>query len=287
MEPNKILRIGQTLSIKDNDIISCVSDIISMNGNFFQIFLSDPSSFSFKRYSKLALLQLNKLVRQNNLKFVIHGHFMLNFCNPVSTKKHINACNMLIKDMNDSVLAGSIGVVIHMGKRLKMELSEALNNYVVGVKYVLDKSDKESILILETGAGVGTEICSSISDLGCLRNMFSDEEKKRIKICIDTCHIYSFGYDIGNPIYTKFLIEYIDFHLGWTNVICVHLNNSKMMIGTKKDRHADLVNGYIESNGLSLFVKECFRRNVPMVLETPCDMISSGLQIETVKEWCL
>lgn len=162
----------------------------------------------------------------------------------------------------------------------------AIQNYVNGIKNVLKKTPDESVIIFETGAGQGTEVCTKIPELGYLYQRFTDGEKRRIKFCIDTCHVFAAGYDLSNDHYVKVFDLIINTHLLWKNVICIHLNDSKCPLDSRKDRHADLTTGHIKKDGLKKFVEICYERGVPMVLETPCDTeLDRKKQIKMVKEW--
>ncbi len=257
-----------------------------IGANFFQIFLASPHKYAGKRNDDTQLALLKSKLEQYDQKLVIHANFMLNFCNEEKTYKHKAAVDLLIKDLKDCSKLGAIGVVIHMGKKLKMDETYAINNYVKGVQKALRDTPESSIVIFETGAGQGTEVCTKISHLGNLYRMFTPKERKRIKFCIDTCHVFAAGYDLSNERYIEIFDKMIETNLSWNNIACIHLNDSKCPLDSRKDRHADLGEGYIKKNGLKKFVQLCYKKGIPMVLETPCD---SGLdrtkQIKMVKEW--
>jgi len=264
--------------------VSCAKYAFSLDNNFFQIFLTSPRSYKNKRHTENELLELTQEMKiHNNMKCVIHGSYLLNFCN---INNHTKGIELLISDLNDSVKLGAIGVIIHMGSKLKLSVEEAINNYVKGVKEALSKSNKNSVLILETGAGDGTEICTSLPDLRKLYDLFDNEERKRIKFCIDTCHVFSAGHDLSNIDYIDKFDKLIKDTLTWDLVACVHLNDSKAKCGGKRDCHADLTKGHIKEDGLKKFVNICVKNNVPMVLETPCDSdLSKEQQVKLVKGW--
>ena len=115
------------------------------------------------------------------MKLVVHASYMLNFCNPPDSFIHKHAIKSLKNDLEDSIIIGAIGVIVHMGKNVKklnITNQEAQDNFVIGIKNVLENSPKESIIIFETGAGQGSEICTSIVDLGKLYRCFCEKEKK-------------------------------------------------------------------------------------------------------------
>lgn len=280
--------IGHTLNTSYG-FHTCPAFAQTLGANFFQIFLGSPQQFNCKRRSKSDLIKLKENVEKFNMKFVVHANYMLNFCNPVDSYIHKQAVKLLVADLDESVQCGSIGVVIHMGKcckHLKIDKEVAISNYVTGVRTCLNQSDKKSTVILETGAGVGTEVGTSLFDLQAIYNIFTEEEKKRIKFCIDTCHVFAAGYDLENVDYVDLFIDLISHTLGWENIACVHLNDSKCALNSKKDRHADLGKGLIGESGLKKFTLYCFDKQIPVVLETPCEnSFSRKMQIDLVKSW--
>ena len=210
---------------------------------------------------------------------------MLNLCRSPESDIHIKAVKELIKDMNDSVKIGAIGCVLHMGKSIDMNEQTAIDNYVKGVKKVLRKSNTDSILILETGAGVGNEVCTSLFGLRDLYRRFNRRERDRIKFCIDTCHIFAAGYHIGDKDYVDVFCSLVESHLGWDKIACIHLNDSKNKLNSHKDNHADIGKGNIGVKGLKKFTRICWQKNIPVVLETPCENITKKEEIDYVKKW--
>ena len=253
---------------------TCAEYANKIGANFFQIFLSSPKQYNGKRQSLENLELLANEIKKYNMKIVVHANYMLNFCNPEDSNIHKNGVKLLVQDLKESMILGAIGVVIHMGKNTKqldMDEDTALKNYVNGLKNVLKQTPSTSTIILETGAGQGTEICTSLFGLHKLYNQFTKKEQKRLKFCIDTCHIFSAGYDISNTKYVKIFCNLIDILLGWKNIACIHFNDSKCCVNSKKDRHADIGKGFIGIDGLKKFFKICYEKDVPMVLETPCE----------------
>jgi deoxyribonuclease-4 len=279
------LYIGHHLNTK-HGFVSCSDYAQKIGANFFQIFLSSPKQYNGKRRSQEDLTELSKQLKLNNTKVVVHANYMLNFCNPEDSDIHKKGVKLLIQDLKESVILGAIGVVIHMGKQLDMSEEIALNNYVQGIKSVLKATPKKSTIIFETGAGQGTEICTSIFGLRKLYSCFNKNEKKRLKFCIDTCHIFSAGYDIGDTDYVDIFSDLIDILLKWENIACIHFNDSKCCVNSKKDRHADIGKGVIEIDGLKKFFRICCKQNVPIVMETPCENnFTRDKQIALVKTW--
>ena len=83
--------------------------------------------------------------------------------------------------------------------------------------------------------------------------MFNFIEKKRLKFCIDTCHIFSAGYNIGNEDYIDNFSELIKKNLKWKNVVCVHLNDRKRQLNS----HKDIYNKFIQNSLYSFMLNMC------------------------------
>ena len=90
-----------------------------------------------------------------------------------------------------------------------------------------------------------------------------------MRICVDTCHVFSAGYDLTTPNKVKEFIKLYDAMIGWKYVDLIHLNDSKTVLNSHRDRHASLGDGYIGINGLSSFIKFVYNANIPIILETP------------------
>jgi deoxyribonuclease-4 len=102
----------------------------------------------------------------------------------------------------------------------------------------------------------------------------AQELKDRIRICVDTCHIFSAGYDISDKNKVKEIFLKLENLFGLKNIGLIHLNDSKNELGSKLDRHANLFEGHItnfgkNNEGLISIISFAKKTNIPFVLETP------------------
>ena len=151
------------------------------------------------------------------------------------------------------------------------------------IRYVINNT-KEGVFILETPAGCGTEMLTSTEELGNFYNRFTNEEKKRVKLCVDTCHIFSAGYDLYNIKNVDDYIENFENLIGWENVVVIHFNNSKRECGCHVDRHDNINIGKIILNGLKHFFNKMIEFKIPIILETPLD-VSREDEMKLLKSW--
>lgn len=284
------IKIGYTTSLSQY-----MGKLIKLDGgNCGQFFTRSPQTFKTIDFNPNDWITIKKDINESKVDFVIHCSFLINFCKP--TKAIYYAHNLILQDMIICSYLNCMGVIIHMGKNTeKIPYEEAFQNYVKNIKHIINLTKNISnspVLILETGAGQGTEIATDLSELGRLRKSLTEEEATRVGFCIDTCHIFTAGYDLRNEIFVDSLEVYIDITLGWNNVKVIHLNDSLSKMNQKVDRHADISYGEItkthkDVKGFIKFIKMCEKRKIPLVLETPGDFSEYSKQISLVKGWIL
>lgn len=119
-------------------------------------------------------------------------------------------------------------------------------------------------VLLETMAGKGTEIGSSLEEIKRIIDLVDD--KKHIGVCLDTCHLNDAGYDMS--LFDEFLDQF-DSLIGIQKIGCVHVNDSKNDVGTHKDRHENIGFGTIGFDNLISIIYNERLADVPKILETP------------------
>lgn len=317
---------GRHISISKG-VIGCLDYCKEIHTTGFQFFLRSPKMLTCTQLSEQKLETFDQFKRQNvrkfKLKFVVHSPYVLNFCHPSSSNVYKQSVAILVDDLIGAHHLGAIGCVIHLGKNTKgLSFNEALDNYASGIVECLMKTQEldDTCIIIETGAGQGTETGWKLKNLGKIRDIIREKLRKqservreqndnslinRIKFCIDTCHIYSATYDIVNNC--EFVGKLIQKYLDWENVVCVHVNDSKGECGCRVDRHADpnpcinkcdsdddsngdsdsdeeneKYSGKIGKNALTKFIEMCneYNDNILYILETPSDEIDHSSQIK-------
>jgi deoxyribonuclease-4 len=195
----------------------------------WQIFLSNPTSTKISvKEDDLELTA--KWIESNKARVFIHAPYLINLS---STEEYNITC---LRDcLEVGVSAGFKGVVVHVGKYVKLDEAEAIENMRKTLHAVLEYASPSCPILLETPAGQGTETLLTYKDFMSFVQSFNDE---RLRICIDVCHIFSCGWDPYAYI-SNCLKEYPDLlHL-------VHFNDSLTECGSKLDRHAPIGTGHI------------------------------------------
>jgi deoxyribonuclease-4 len=177
------------------------------------------------------------------------------------------------------------GVVIHMGKNTeKNPVEKCFENFVNSIIKILEKTESlKANIILETSCKSDNDLFFRIEQLGKLYKQIPENYRKRVKFCIDTCHVFVSGYDISTLEGVKDFFALFNKEIGLENIVLIHLNDSKVSLGKGTDRHEMIGKGFIfKDNNRSL--KEIFRVSkklkIPMISETHADIEQ---EIEIIK----
>jgi len=106
------------------------------------------------------------------------------------------------------------------------------------------------------------------------------ENKSRIGICLDTCHIFTAGYDISNKQDYEGTIKAFDKIIGLKNLFAIHLNDTKKAFGSRVDRHEHIGDGFIGLDAFKYIINDSRLKDIPKILETP--KLKDGINADTI-----
>lgn len=257
----------------DGNIINSAIRILKLNCNFFQIYISDPTSFKFgmDHVTQKDKNNIKKFLIDNNLSIVIHSPYTLNFARKFNKKS--KGIKLFIKELKFCSDINAYGCVLHLGKSKLTPRHIIIQNMYDHIIYAYKNTPTNIKIILETSAGQGhgSDIFYDIKNLAKLYSMFSEQQKQRIGICIDTCHIFSAGYDISSKNKVINFFKMFNDLIGIKYVDLIHLNDSYNELGTRIDRHASLGEGYIGIDAIKYIIEFAIKNKIPFILETPFD----------------
>src|SRR5204862_928315 len=93
--------------------------------------------------------------------------------------------------------------------------------------------------------------------------------RRRLAVCLDTCHLFAAGYDIRSPRGYEQTMTELDRILGIKQVVAIHVNDSETPLGSRVDRHTHIGKGYLGLAPFRFIMNDARFRKVPKVLETP------------------
>jgi deoxyribonuclease-4 len=216
-----------------------------------QIFLRSPRQNCSIKIADIELAKLIQFISETSLRVYVHSPYVLNLCN-----KDVNLTN-LRSELEIAHIIGVKGVVIHVGKQCDYGNIDAVHEFMYNnIVSLYSSINEETPLLLETPSGQGSE---TLTNVNSFIDFYKRLDNKKVKICVDTCHVFASGYD---PIeYMNTLIG----SLGREAIILIHLNDSKCEKGSKKDRHELVGQGCIGVTVMADFIDKF--KDIDMVTE--------------------
>lgn len=252
----------------DKMMLGSVEEALSYNATAFMIYTGAPQNTNRKPLSQLKIKEAHELMNQNNLELkniIVHAPYIVNPGTFFEDKRDF-CISFLTQEVERAYEMGSKILVLHPGNTLKNSLEDTISNIGYVLNCIINNTKELDVVIaLETMSGKGTEVGRTFEEINSIINLV--EDKSRVGVCLDTCHIHDGGYDIVNDYEgVKHSFKSV-IGLGYLKVI--HINDSKNVIGAHKDRHANINEGYI---GLETIAKVCHDEDfivIPKILETP------------------
>jgi len=152
------------------------------------------------------------------------------------------------------------------------------------INKVLDKTVKSGVsIIIEATAGQGNLLGGRFEEIAAIIDRI--EDKSRIGVCIDTCHIFAAGYDIRDKQSYKKTMTAFDDIVGFKYIRGLHLNDAKAEIGTRADRHENIGKGHIGIDAFKMLMGDSRFDGIPCILETPNEELWKD-EVEMLRKMC-
>lgn len=272
-----MLIIGCHLSISKG-LYNAILDAISIGANTFQFFTRNPRGGKAK---DLDLDDINRLIQtMEEYEFgpiIAHGSYTMNLAsNNIETR---DFAKMILRDDLERLkhIPNSF-YVFHPGSHVGQGSKKGIELIVEALNELIDSNNNVTIL-LEGMSGKGTEIGRTMEELKAIIDGVKYNEK--LGILIDTCHLYSAGYDIVNDL--DGVLKEIDDKVGLERLKAIHLNDSKMAFNSHKDRHEVIGKGTIGLEAIINVINHPLLRGLPFNLETPNDLEGYKKEIEILR----
>ena len=257
------LIIGSHVSFKsDKQLLGSVNEALSYGANTFMFYTGAPQNTMRSNINDNLTNKALEVMKENNINIdnvIVHAPYIVNLAKEDNDfaisflKQEIKRCSMLhIKYM-----------VLHPGSSVSITKEEGINNIINALNIILD-NEYDVTICLETMAGKGNEVGSNLLEIKNIINKI--EYQNKIGVCLDTCHLNDAGYDISN---FDSILDEIDKLIGIDKIKCIHINDSKNILGSKKDRHENIGLGSIGFNNLINVIYNKRISNIPKILETP------------------
>lgn len=273
-----MLNIGCHLSVSKG-LYSAALDAISIGANTFQFFTRNPRGGKAKEIDMEDINKLKQVMEEYKFAPIFaHGAYTMNLA---SNKKETREfSNMILKDDLERLkLIPNTYYIFHPGSHVGQGSETGIELIVNALNEAIDENNN-TIVLLEGMSGKGTEIGRSMEELKAIIDGVNYNEN--LGICIDSCHLYSSGYDIVNDL--DGVLEEIDKIIGLDRVKAVHLNDSKVEFNSNKDRHEVIGKGTIGLEAIINIINHPLLKNLPFNLETPNELDGYKKEIEMLRK---
>lgn len=261
-----MLTIGAHLSInKGFEKIGLES--LSIDANTFQFFPRSPRGGKAKELDLDDVAKLDELMKSNGIDVILaHAPYIINLASK-SEKTRMNAFEIFEDDLKRLSYLPNNMYNFHPGSHVGQGIEKGIELISNSLNELLYE-DMNTVVLLETMAGKGTEIGSKFEELESIIEKVELNDK--IGVCIDTCHIYDGGYDIKNDL--DGVLDDFDSIIGMDRLKAIHLNDSKFGLNSHKDRHEKIGLGELGLDAICDIINHRKLRDLPFYLETPNDV---------------
>ncbi len=268
------MRIGRHMPTHSNAIKA--AEIAQHIGcTAIQIFASNPRSWQPAADDTMACAAFAQIARDCGLDpVVIHAPYLINLASPdeIIWEKSVN---LLRWTLQRGALLGATYVVFHTGSHRGSGVEAGVARIAQAVMRILPETPPQVMLLLENDVGGGNSLGHNFEQLGAVLDLLP-QYQQRLGTCLDTAHLWGAGYDISDAASTQQMLEHFDGAVGLSRLWVVHLNDTKVALGSHRDVHARLGEGIIGEAGLRALLTDPRLDHVAVLLETPIKLGADG-----------
>ena len=258
--------IGSHVGMSGKEMLfGSAREAVSYGADTFMFYTGAPQNTRRKDISELNIEPAWEYMKEHGIdEIIVHAPYIINLGNAVKPETFELAVEFLDKELQRTIACRSHLLILHPGAHVGAGVETGTQQIIHGLNEVLTK-DTDCCIALETMAGKGSEIGRTFEELARIYDGVKYNDK--LRVCFDTCHTSDSGYDIIGHF--DDVIDKFDQILGKDQIAVFHVNDSKIIPGAAKDRHANIGFGEIGFDALNYIVHHKDFENVPKILETP------------------
>lgn len=254
--------IGAHISIaKGIETIQEQMDLL--NCNTCAIFLSNQKRFDNPPLTSDKIQKFKKLVKNRDV-ILPHGPYVINLANPEKIEKHFEC---FIQDLARCHDLGIRLYNLHPGSDTTGLGKEATAKFIAENLNKAMEKIPDVVILIENMAGQGNCFGRTFEELSLLISHI--ENKDRIGVTLDTCHLFVGGYDIRTPESFEKIMKDFDRIVGFKYLKAMHLNDSMTDFNARSDRHESIGKGKIGLEAFKYIMRSPYFEDIPLILETP------------------
>jgi deoxyribonuclease IV len=239
---------------------------VGIGADAVQLFAQSPRMWRFPEHDAATLASFRSRREEAGIGAVlVHALYLCNLATPdeVVFGKSLETMKRTVAT---AVALEADGVVFHVGSHLGAGLEAGLARCVPALREIVQGCTERTRLLFENSAGAGGTIGRSVEELGVLVDAL--DRDSRVGICLDSCHLYVSGVDVGSAAATGALLDEVDTRIGLDRLRALHVNDAAAPLGSNRDRHANVLEGELGER-LGAFLADDRVQGLPAVMETP------------------
>lgn len=246
-----------------------------------QIFVKNQRQWRANRLSDADVDRFRQSAARIGLAPVVaHAGYLINLASDNSATA-TRSRHALIDELQRCEALGLRHLVMHPGSHLGAGLHEGIRRIIAGLDAVHRATAGFAVrILLAPTAGQGTSIGWAFEHLRHIIDGVAESD--RLRVCLDTCHLFAAGYDLARADGYEAMVAELDDSIGIDRVECIHVNDSKRECGSRVDRHEHIGKGRIGRTGFSLLVNNHRLASIPKILETPKGRDGRGTDLDKV-----
>jgi deoxyribonuclease IV len=264
-------------------IFTAVERATALGAEAIQIFPSAPQTWRPTNHKPEAIQKFNDLHAASDVGEVwLHNIYLANLAadDPEMLEKSVAS---VVNALTVADAIGAQGVVLHTGSHKGKGLDGCRGQVCETIERILREAPGKAVLALENAAGHGGVIGKEFAELGSILKTVRQE---RLRVCLDTCHAFAAGYNIAEPEGLEIALAEFDTEIGLEHLAVVHANDSKMPLGGLRDRHENIGDGCIGTDGFRTMLAHPAFAGKAFLLEVPgvpdADGKAEGPDLENV-----
>jgi len=229
-----------------------------------QVFPQSPRVWKPAVHADEDLARFRELAAEADTVAVSHAPYLINLAgtDPVTIER---SEAVLAQSLRTTRGFGGLAAIVHLGSHLGSGFEAGLERAAPVLARVLELAGDGTWLLLENTAGAGGTMGLTVEELGLVIDRCG--RHPWLGVCIDSCHLYASGVDVGDAAALDATLDELDSRIGLDRLKALHINDSQMPLGSNRDRHARVGEGLIGER-LSVFLGRSRLQGLPAVLET-------------------
>lgn len=250
-------------------IENAVVNAVSIGANAFALFLKSQRKWTSPVLSEYSIeLFKEKMIEHNYSPDVVlpHGSYLINLGNPDSEKRQ-KSYDCFLDDLRRCESLSLKYYNFHPGSTVGNTTKEECISLIAECINRAHRETNSVVTVIENMAGAGNIIGGDFADLKGIIDQVVN--KSRVGVCLDTCHSFAAGYDFRTKEAWDYMMNEFDKVVGLSYLRGMHLNDSKTMLGSHRDRHENIGVGYLGLSAFRNLMNDERIQNIPLILETP------------------